>query len=106
MNRRDFIGSIGVLPALTQPGSAQESDRSYWIQTLHRLADPVLTSLARMPVEQAAGANRDGVTKLEALGRVIAGLAPWLERGEDGLAAQARGAIARAVDPSSPEFLN
>ena len=49
-----------------------------------RIADPVLTHLAAgtlkrsMPVEQAAGANRAPVTHLEALGRLLAGLAPWL----------------------------
>ena len=31
-----------------------------------------------MPVEQADGANRAPVTHLEALGRLLAGLAPWL----------------------------
>ena len=52
---------------------------------MQRLAEPVLTNLAagtlkaRMPVEQAAGATRQTVTHLEALGRLLAGLAPWLE---------------------------
>jgi hypothetical protein len=81
----------------------------------------VLTNLAagtlkaRMPVEQAAGANRRGVTHLEALGRLLAGIAPWLElRGDASAEGRLRTdyadlsvrAIARAVDPSSPDFLN
>ena len=88
---------------------------------LRRLADPVLTNLAqgtlkaRMPVEQAPGADRRSVTHLEALGRLLAGMAPWLELGADGTeegrlrgryADLARRAIARAVDPASPDFLN
>ncbi len=65
-------------------------DRAYWITVLRRLADPVLTNLAqgtlkaRMPVEQAPGADRRSVTHLEALGRLLAGIAPWLELGADG----------------------
>src|SRR5690349_18888382 len=68
-----------------------------------------------MPVEQAAGANRQNVTHLEAVGRLLAGMAPWIELPADATAegtlrAQyadlAHRAIARAVDPSSPDFLN
>ena len=88
---------------------------------MRRLADPVLRNLAtgtlkaRMPVEQAAGANRAGVTHLEALGRLIAGIAPWLELPADDTAEGrlraeyaelARRAISRGVDPASPDFLN
>jgi hypothetical protein len=88
---------------------------------MRRLADPVLKNLAagtlkaRMPVEQAAGANRQNVTHLEALGRLVAGLASWVELAPDGspegrlraeYADLACRAISRAVDPSSPDFLN
>ena len=68
-----------------------------------------------MPVEQAAGAKRQTVTHLEALGRLIAGIAPWIELPADDTAEGrlrlqyadlARRAIGRAVDPSSPDFLN
>ena len=110
-------------PALSgsQAAAAPAGDRAIWIGHLRRLADPVLNNLAdgtlkaRMPVEQAAGANRRGVTHLEALGRLVAGLAPWLDLPADGSAEAAlrtryadlaRRAIARAVDPSSPDFLN
>jgi hypothetical protein len=73
------------------------------------------TLKARMPVEEAAGANRASVTHLEALGRLLAGLAPWLELPDDGgaegalrakYAELARRAVASAVDPASPDFLN
>ena len=88
---------------------------------MRRLADPVLRNLAagtlkaRMPVEQAPKADRRSVTHLEALGRLVAGIAPWIElpadeSAEGKLRAEyadlARRAIARAVDPSSPDFLN
>jgi hypothetical protein len=111
VDRRGFLGSIaaaGALPFGRRDEQARGGgdDRAYWISVLHRLADPVLTRLSRMPVEQARGANREQVTRLEALGRVVAGIAPWLELGEDDLAVRARDAIARAVDPASPEALN
>jgi hypothetical protein len=103
------------------PVAANGSDRATWVATMRRLADPVLKNLAagtlksRMPVEQASGADRKSVTHLEALGRLLAGLAPWIELPADGsqegrlradYADLARKAIARAVDPASPDFMN
>ena len=111
MNRRAFLGSIAAAGAApfaqreTLPRSGAD-DRTYWISVLRRLAEPVLTRLSRMPVEQARGANREPVTRLEALGRLVAGIAPWLELGDDDLAPRARAAIAAAVDPASPDALN
>ena len=111
MDRRGFLESIAAAGAVPfrQRGSLVldgRGDRAYWISILRRLAEPVLTRLSRMPVEQARGANREPVTRLEALGRLVAGIAPWLELGEDDLAAGARSAIAAAVDPASPGALN
>ncbi len=141
MDRREFLKQAGVVSAVAalpdaarpaQRDGAQSNDRDIWIAAMRRLADPVLTNAAngtlkaRMPVEQAAGADRRAVTHLEAIGRLLAGIAPWIELGEDpstgsGQAASrdesegrlraqyadlARRAIASAVDPSSPDFLN
>jgi hypothetical protein len=133
MHRREFFQTLGA--AAAAPASVEASagaqaapapasgrdDRQVWVDVARRLADPVLNNLAngtlkaRMPVEQAEGANRQPVTHLEALGRLLAGIAPWLELPADdstegGLrtryAALARRAIDRAVDPGSPDFLN
>jgi hypothetical protein len=130
MDRRDFFKATGATSALgmlsrpaptAQRATSPETDRELWITVARRLADPVLTNLAngtlkaRMPVEQAPGANRGSVTHLEALGRLIAGIAPWLELPTDSTAEGqiraeyadlARRAISRAVDPASPDFLN
>jgi hypothetical protein len=130
MDRREFFRAAGAGGALAiatgasdaaQRGDAAASDREYWIGVMRRLADPVLTNLAngtlkaRMPVEQAAATDRRAVTHLEALGRLVAGIAPWIELPADGTSegrtrAQyvdlARRAIARAVDPGSPDALN
>jgi hypothetical protein len=72
---------------------------------------------AAMPLKTAPGQeeSRRKVSHLEALGRTLAGLAPWLELPNapaDEVARQkrfaelARQAIAHAVDPQSPDFLN
>jgi hypothetical protein len=129
MDRREFLktaGAGGALAALPGPGEASQTgapvpDRTVWTAILQRLAEPVLTNLAggtlkaRMPVEQAAGASRQNVTHLEALGRLAAGIAPWLDLPADDTpegrlrtryADLARRAIGRAVDPGSPDFLN
>ena len=107
---------------MAAPG-ATPSDRDYWVGVLTRLADPVLSSLSQrklaavMPVEAPRGnaGERRKYTYLEALGRLLAGIAPWLESGDNtrveaGLrnhyAEQARQAIAAAVDPASPDYMN
>ena len=99
------------------------SDRDYWLSVLVRLARPVLEHLAArrlkvsMPVESRPGlqAERAEFTHLEALGRLLCGIAPWLElRGlagpEEDLRARcavlAREAIDAATDPTSPDFMN
>ncbi len=95
--------------------------RDRWLATLERVAEPVLSNLAagtlkaRMPVEEASGANRGSVTHLEAFGRLMAGIAPWLDL-EDGPAAEralrtryralTAGALTHALDPASPDALN
>ena len=92
------------------------SDREFWIQTLVKLANPVLTALSQrrlkidMPVEAAPGVtDRRSYTHLEALGRLLSGMGPWLESGDGDApryAALARQSIAAAVDPSSPDLMN
>jgi len=131
MNRRDFLTKASAAAILPTPrlsrrspqgvGGPRTSDRGLWVDLLRKVADPVLKNLAagtlkaRMPVEQHAGGNRQTVTHLEAIGRLIAGIAPWVELSADAsaegrlrsqYAELARQAIARAVDPSSPDFMN
>jgi hypothetical protein len=136
LKRREFVraaAATAAVSALTTPAAAAQaalpgSDREKWIATLRRVADPVLTNLAngtlksRMPVEQTPGSDRRGVSHLEAIGRLVAGIAPWIElaagpstssgqvQDEGRLRAEyadlTRRAIARAVDPSSSDYLN
>jgi hypothetical protein len=130
--RREFLGVAAgaalASAASARPGSRSAgpptsalSERQYWVSVAQRLADPVLQNLAngtlkaRMPVEEAEGAGRAGVTHLEAFGRLLAGLAPWLELPSETTpegvlraryAELAHKALANAVDPASPDALN
>ena len=131
MNRREFLTSASAATMIRRQRRARSSDpaktapattdRETWITLLRKIGDPVLKNLAagtlkaRMPVEQHSGGNRQSVTHLEAIGRLLCGMAPWLElhadssaegRLRDEYASIARTAIARAVDPASPDFLN
>jgi hypothetical protein len=131
LSRRTFIrtsaatgGAVAAINDLNaaEPSSSQ-SDREYWISLLTRIADPVLTALGRrelkrtMPIEAPHGnaAERGEFTHLEAVGRLFAGIAPWLESGENSgkegesrrkYSDLARQGIASIVDKSSPDFLN
>ncbi|CAM4008179.1 DUF2264 domain-containing protein [Paenibacillus alkaliterrae] len=95
-------------------------DRTYWLHTMCHIADPVLQNLANqqlkqtMPVE-ASGQDREHYTYLEAFGRLISGLAPWLETGSDyGSEGElrkkyidlSRRAIDAATNPDSSDYMN
>lgn len=88
--------------------------REYWIDVTRQISLPVLENLAartlraNMPVEMS-WEGREQVTHLEALGRLLAGIAPWLESGDPAaapLAELAREALDAATDPGSPDFLS
>jgi len=99
------------------------TDRKYWLKVMLQIATPVLESLSKgelrknMPVECKPGkeADRRKVTYLEAFGRLMAGMAPWLELGidetEEGQIRTkyillAQKSLKMAVDPLSPDFMN
>lgn len=133
-NRRAFLksaavaGAAGLLtPTIPRtlgapaPMTAPADDRSYWTGTLVRIGAPVLENLARgelkkrMPVEAADPRARRSHTHLEAFARLLAGIAPWLElKNLEGAEAAVQKrfielthkAIASAVNPDSPDFLN
>lgn len=104
------------------PGPEGAADRATWIALAHRLASPLLPALAArrlratMPVEShRSSRDRAEYTHLEGLGRLLAGLGPWLDLPDDGsaegaerarLAETAREAIDAGTDPRSPDFLN
>ena len=96
-------------------------DRSYWLEVTEKLATPVLENLARrelkkaMPVEAANPAARARFTHLEAFGRLLAGIAPWLTapgldesetRRRQKFIEWSQASLEAATDPVSPDFMN
>ena len=97
------------------------SDRRYWVEQMTRIASPVLENLAagtlkkNMPYEtRHNSAEHRQVTFLEAVGRTICGIGPWLELGPDDseegklrahyIDLVVRG-IRNGVNPQSPDHL-
>ena len=104
------------------PTMEYSPNRAYWLEEMQRVAHPVLSALSQrrlrsiMPVESYTGMeeSRSRATYLEAFGRLLTGIAPWLENGattgkEGELRAEylqmVRQALAAGVDPQSPDYL-
>ena len=94
--------------------------RDYMVKSLIRIADPLLTALSKnelkkkMPVEAKTN-DRQIYTHLEGFGRLMAGMAPWLELGPDSTAeGKLRKkyidlsvmCIRNATDPAATDFMN
>jgi len=101
----------------------ETDDRNYWIDLLAKIAGPVLVNAANatlkknMPVEKAPGysLNAEKVTHLEAVGRTLAGIAPWLKLPVDDTKEgklrkkfndYSLATIRNIVDPQSADYLN
>ncbi|HEV2328354.1 MAG TPA: DUF2264 domain-containing protein [Verrucomicrobiae bacterium] len=97
------------------------SDRAYWLDVTQRIARPVLENLSQrklrqvMPVEAENPADRSKYTHLEAFGRLMAGIAPWLTaqglddsetRLQKNIVKLAQASLDAATDPKSPDFMN
>ena len=95
--------------------------RNEWLQAMITITKPVLLHMAEgtlqkaMPLYGSDLAGKERCTYLEALGRTVCGIAPWLEL--EGLSGEektlqeefrelTRRAIVRAVDPEDPAALN
>jgi hypothetical protein len=138
MQRRHFLrwssllGMAGLMPAkkimaaadtmTEQEKFASKNDRQYWVNLLNKIASPVLDNMSRgmlqknMPVEVSPawdGRNKK-VAYMEAFGRLIAGIAPFLALADDGskeaairqrLKLQTQQSLAHAVDPDSADYL-
>jgi hypothetical protein len=110
---------IVLVHAIAQAQATGAEDRAYSVAVMQRIAEPVLTALSQnklkqtMPVEGPP--DRAAYTHLEAVGRLLAGMAPWLELGPDDTpegklrAHDIRLAvvdISHVVDPKSPDYMN
>lgn len=106
-----------------QPESAGfTNDRAYWTDLAYRIAGPVLSNMSRdelvknMPVELSPtwDGRRTRVVYMEAFGRLMAGIAPWLSLPDDEtpegikrkqLREMALKSYAHAVNPNSNDYL-
>ena len=121
--RAFFQAAVSGLAAAQASGQPAETDRHYWIRTMAKIAEPVLSNLAagtlkrNMPIESVTGNvdDRRKYSHLEAIGRLLSGIAPWLEVPlepgperdlQQRFADLARRAIQSACHPGSPDFLN
>ncbi|MEE1944228.1 DUF2264 domain-containing protein [Pedobacter sp. KR3-3] len=103
--------------------STGAQDRVFWAKTLYRISYPVIHNLANgtlkknMPIETPENhdSNREKVTYLEALGRTMAGVAPWLALPDDDteegkmrkqLRTELLKALTNSVDPANPDYIN
>ena len=99
-----------------QPRTPQQ-DRELWVKYLVRISDPVLSNTAagtlkqNMPYVGHSTKDTRAFSYLEAFGRTVCGLAPWIESDEDDLGLKqkyrdlTRAALANAVDPASPDYM-
>lgn len=117
----ESVAAQGLPVQLSVRNDAGRQERAWCVRTLTRIADPVLNALSKnelrqkMPVEGVQAAKRIYCSHLEAFGRLLDGMAPWLELGpDDSPEGKLREAyiqrcvicIRNAVNPSSPDFLN
>ena len=97
-------------------------DRTYWVDLLYKISEPVLSNMSKgelkknMPLEFSPtwdNRNKD-VTYMEAFGRLMDGVAPWLNLPDDDspegkkrkqIREWALLSYANAVDPESPDYL-
>ena len=100
----------------------RNADRDYWTSLAYSMAAPVLSNMAEGTLQKnmlvEVSPNWDGrdikVTYMEAFGRLMAGIAPWLGLPDDDTAESARrkqlrqwalASYRNAVDPDSPDCL-
>jgi len=132
MKRRHFMGTAlaaaavaGLAPASAPAATAATAaggDRESMLGLLQRMAEPVLTAMAKGELKKRFALELsptwDGrspdVAYLECFGRLIAGIAPWLALPDDAtpegrlrarLRQLALQSYAHAVDPASPDYL-
>ena len=128
--RKNLIRAFLVLLAMMLPmtGMAKKkqekvmTDREYWCSQAYKMAQPVLENMAKGELQKnmqlEVSPNWDGRNKkvayMEAFGRLMAGIAPWLTLPDDDtpegvqrkqLREWALAAYKNAVDPQSPDYL-
>lgn len=138
MQRKNFLrlssllGFAGLVPAknvlaandgfFSDEKQKSKNDRAYWVALLDKIATPVLGNMSkgelRKNMQMEYSPTWDGRNKqvgyMEAFGRLIAGIAPFLALPDDSTAeskvrerlrSQSLLSLAHSVDPDSSDFL-
>ena len=106
--------------SFSQDVNTGEQDRAYTVHVLTQIAQPVLVALSEGRLKQQLPSydwerDRASFAPLEAFGRTLAGIAPWLELGPDNsVEGKLRAryielsvkSIINATDPHSPDYMN
>lgn len=138
MLRRHFLQNIPALGLLfagaannksinadnaTNAATPPASDRDYWVKLLQKIASPIVAPMSQgllkktMPLELSPTWDKrpTDVAYMEALGRLLAGIAPFLalpeEDSKEGairkqLLLQTQQSLQHAVNPHSNDYLN
>ncbi len=111
-----------ILAADAAATDKHQQDRKYWVALLQKIASPVLEPMSKgelrktmiVEVSPAWDGRPNVVAYMEAFGRLIAGLAPFVnlpdEESDEGrirkkIKQQIQRSLAHAVDPASPDYL-
>lgn len=117
-----FLFCLVAYPQKGKSKQVQQSDREYWAEMTYKISAPVLSNMSKgelkknMIVELSPtwdGRNKN-VTYMEAFGRLMAGISPWLALPDDDtpegvkrtqIREWALLSYANAVNPDSPDYL-
>lgn len=117
-----FVAVLLMPPPVEAKRKKEMDDRTYWCNLLYRIAAPILSNMSEGKLQEnmlvELSPTWDGrdkrVTYMEAFGRTMAGLAPWLTLPDDDtpegaqrrqLREWALKSYAQAVAPDSPDYL-
>jgi hypothetical protein len=98
-------------------------ERQFYLNVMLKISHPVLNALSKndlkktMPVEMSSKAvnDRSDFTYLEAFGRTLAGISPWLELGYDNsdegklrekYIQMTLKSLKNATNPNAPDYMN
>ena len=115
-----LLSLLFMFAFISKAQSTGTEDRAYWVETLTQIADPVLINLSNntlhknLPFESLQK-KRTSFVELEAVGRLICGIAPWLELGPDNtpegklrdkyIKLTVKG-LSNGVNPKAADYLN
>lgn len=121
MKKTILLLCVSLFFCVTLVAKPTSNPREFWAEQAYKMSHPVLDALSRdclkeeMFIEQFEGAGRENYACLEAVGRLLCGISPWLELPVDQtnegkmrseLLALAHKGLANGVDPEAADYLN